>query len=78
MKRSRYTAEQVAFALRQAESGTPVAEVCRRMGITEQPQLVASTTQELAPFQRVRSNGHTSRGKNEKKYYSKSVHKPTP
>lgn len=26
MKRSRYTEEQIAFALRQAESGTPVEE----------------------------------------------------
>ena len=36
MKKSRYTAEQVAFALRQAESGTQVSEVCRKMGISEQ------------------------------------------
>ena len=36
MKRKRYTEEQIAFALRQAESGTPVAEVTRKMGITEQ------------------------------------------
>jgi len=36
MKRSRYTAEQVAFAMRQAESGTQVSEVCRKMGISEQ------------------------------------------
>jgi len=36
MKNSRYTVEQIAFALRQAESGTPVIEVCRKMGISEQ------------------------------------------
>ncbi|QDT80995.1 Transposase [Gimesia maris] len=36
MKRKRYTEEQIAFALRQAESGTPVAEVTRKIGITEQ------------------------------------------
>ena len=36
MKKSRYTVEQVAFALRQAESGTPVPEVCRKMEISEQ------------------------------------------
>jgi len=36
MKSSRYTAEQVAFAMRQAESGTSVAEICRKMGIAEQ------------------------------------------
>ena len=36
MKSSRYTAEQVAFAMRQAESGTAVSEICRKMGIAEQ------------------------------------------
>jgi len=36
MKSSRYTAEQIASATRQAESGTPVPEVCRKMGIAEQ------------------------------------------
>jgi len=36
MKKSQYTAEQITFALRQAESGTPVSEVCRKMGISEQ------------------------------------------
>ena len=35
MKRSRYSQEQIAFALRQAESGTSVGEVCRKMGISE-------------------------------------------
>lgn len=36
MKKSRYTDEQIAFALKQAETGTPVAEVIRRMGVSEQ------------------------------------------
>ena len=36
MKKSRYTEEQISYALRQAETGTPVAEVIRRMGISEQ------------------------------------------
>ena len=36
MRKSRYTAEQIAFALRQAEDGTSVLEVCRKMGIAEQ------------------------------------------
>ncbi len=35
MKRKRYTDEQVAFALRQAEAGAAVAEVCRKMGVSE-------------------------------------------
>lgn len=36
MKKARFTEEQIAFALRQAETGTPVAEVIRKMGISEQ------------------------------------------
>ena len=36
VKKSRYTEEQIAYALKQAETGTPVAEVIRRMGISEQ------------------------------------------
>ena len=35
MKRSRFSAEQIAYALRQAESGTAVADVCRQLGISE-------------------------------------------
>ncbi len=35
MKKSKFTEEQIAFALRQGELGTPVAEVCRKMGIAE-------------------------------------------
>jgi putative transposase len=35
MKRSKYTEEQIAFALRQAESGISVAEVCRKMEVSE-------------------------------------------
>lgn len=35
MKKSKFTGEQIAFALRQAEVGTPVAEVCRKMGVSE-------------------------------------------
>jgi putative transposase len=35
MKRTRYTDEQIVFALRQAETGTSVQEVIRKMGISE-------------------------------------------
>ena len=35
MKSSKFTEEQIAFALKQAETGTPVKEVIRKMGITE-------------------------------------------
>ena len=36
MKKSKYTEEQIAFALKQVELGTPVSEVCRKLGIAEQ------------------------------------------
>ena len=35
MKRSRYTEQQIAFGLKQAELGTPVEEVCRKLGISD-------------------------------------------
>ncbi len=35
MKRSRFSEEQIAYALRQAESGTPVGDVCRQLGVSE-------------------------------------------
>ena len=35
MKRSKFSEEQNAFALRQAESGTPVADVSRQLGVSE-------------------------------------------
>jgi putative transposase len=36
MKTSKFTEEQIAFALRQAETGIRVLEDCRKMGISEQ------------------------------------------
>lgn len=35
MKKTHYTEEQIAFALKQAETGPRVGEVCRKMGISE-------------------------------------------
>ena len=35
MKRSKFTEEQIAYALRQAEGGTPVGDVCRQLGVSE-------------------------------------------
>ena len=36
MPRKRFSEEQIIATLRQAEAGMPVAEVCRRMGVSEQ------------------------------------------
>ena len=35
MKKSRFTNEKIAFALKQADTGTPVTEICRKMGVSE-------------------------------------------
>lgn len=35
MKRSRFTEAQIALALRQADEGVSVGEICRKMGISE-------------------------------------------
>ena len=35
MRKSRFTAEQITMALRQAEAGTAVAEICRKLEVTE-------------------------------------------
>jgi putative transposase len=36
MKKSKFTDQQIAFALKQAETGTAVKEVCRKLGISQQ------------------------------------------
>ena len=35
MRRSKFTEDQIAFALKQDELGTSVEEVCRKMGISD-------------------------------------------
>jgi len=35
MRRSRFTEEQIILALRQAEGGTTIADICRKLEITE-------------------------------------------
>lgn len=35
MKKSKFTEEQITLALHTAESGTPVNEICRKLGITD-------------------------------------------
>jgi putative transposase len=35
MKKSRFTEEQIAFAIKQHELGTKVEEICRKMGISD-------------------------------------------
>jgi putative transposase len=35
MRTSKFTVEQIAGAVRRAEGGTPIAEICRELGITE-------------------------------------------
>lgn len=34
MKKSKFTEEQIIGALKEAEKGTPVADVCRKLGVS--------------------------------------------
>ena len=36
MKKSRFSEQQIAFILKQADDGTSVEEVCRKAGISQQ------------------------------------------
>jgi hypothetical protein len=38
--KSKFTEEQIAYALKQTEAGVPVAEVCRKYGVSEQTYYV--------------------------------------
>ena len=35
MRKSRFTEEQIAMALRKGEAGTTVEEICRKLGVSE-------------------------------------------
>jgi putative transposase len=35
VKRSKFSEEQIAYALRQVEAGTPASDVCRQLGVSE-------------------------------------------
>jgi putative transposase len=35
MKKSRFSGEQITYAIRQVQSGTPPADVCRQLGCSE-------------------------------------------
>ena len=35
MKRSKFSEEQITYAMRQHEAGTPAADICRQLGVSE-------------------------------------------
>jgi putative transposase len=35
MRRSKFSDEQITFALRQHDGGTPVPDICRQLGVSE-------------------------------------------
>ena len=43
MPRKRFTNAQIAFALRQAEDGATLNEICRKMGMSERNQPAGTT-----------------------------------
>ena len=42
MKKSKFTEEEMTWALKQADLGTPVEEVCRKLGIANPSYLLAA------------------------------------
>ena len=36
MKKSRFTEQQIVYAIKQVEAGVPVTELCRKYGISQQ------------------------------------------
>ena len=54
MKKSRSTEQQIAFALQQAGSRTAIAEICRKLGISEQTYSLLS---KLADFRWASTRG---------------------
>ena len=67
MKRSRYSDEQIAYALRQAESGTGVADVCRQLGISEATFYVWKKKYAALGFDRIARAASAARGEREVK-----------
>ena len=35
-RKSKFTSEQISYALKQVEAGVPMAEVCRKLGVSQQ------------------------------------------
>ena len=57
MKKTAFSEEQIAYALRQAETGTPVADICSKLGVSEQTFYRWTTkfaTPSLAELRRLR------------------------
>ena len=36
MKKSRFTEQQIVYAIKQVEAGVPISELCRKYGISQQ------------------------------------------
>ena len=60
IEKSRYGPEQVAFGFRQAEEGTPVAEVCRKMGVSVSAKFLNVAVENVPPAGTTRSNASSS------------------
>lgn len=49
MRKSRFSDEQIALAIRQVEGGVPVARMCRKLGISERSCASDGQAQEGTP-----------------------------
>jgi hypothetical protein len=54
MKRSKFSEEPIVYAPRQAESGTPVGDLCRQLGVSDATSRVGDSFEsQVPPFGRL-------------------------
>ncbi len=68
MRKSKWSEEQITMALRQAEAGTPVEEICRKLGISQatffrwKKQYAGLGLPELRELRQLRDENHKLKG----------------
>jgi putative transposase len=62
MKKSKLTDEPIAFAIKQVETGMPVTEVCRKMGISWKKKFAGMGTAEVRRLKQLEDENRRLKG----------------